>query len=136
MTTIRCHCGEIEVELAGEPIAQFYCHCEDCQAVHGAAYVPAAMYRREDVMIARGTPRRWTYKHTPRAACPSCATRLFAEPPHAPVTGVMALLLPPGLFKPAFHIYCREALLPIHDDLPHYATVPPQFGGSDERASW
>lgn len=45
MTPIQCHCGAIRMELTGDPVAQFYCHCDDCQAVHGAAYVPVVMYR-------------------------------------------------------------------------------------------
>ncbi len=37
---IQCRCGAVELELASEPIVQFFCHCDDCQAVHGAAYAP------------------------------------------------------------------------------------------------
>ena len=42
---IECRCGSVAVELSGAPVAQFYCHCADCQAVHGAAFVPVALYR-------------------------------------------------------------------------------------------
>lgn len=45
-------------------------------------------------------------------------------------------LLPKGLFKPAFHIQCQHALLPVRDDLPHYKGFPPLFGGSDEQVPW
>ena len=34
-----CRCGAAEIEISGEPVAQFFCHCDDCQIVHGAAYV-------------------------------------------------------------------------------------------------
>ena len=37
---VQCRCGEVQLELTGDPTVQFYCHCDDCQAVHGAAYVP------------------------------------------------------------------------------------------------
>jgi len=37
MTEIQCRCGAVWIELTAEPIAQFFCHCDDCQAVHGAA---------------------------------------------------------------------------------------------------
>ncbi len=39
MTKVQCRCGAVEIEISAEPIVQFYCHCDDCQAVHGAAYV-------------------------------------------------------------------------------------------------
>ena len=37
---IACRCGEVRLEVTGDPIAQMDCHCEGCQAVHGGAYVP------------------------------------------------------------------------------------------------
>ena len=27
-TRVQCRCGEAEIELTGEPLVQFYCHCE------------------------------------------------------------------------------------------------------------
>ena len=56
-TEIRCLCGAIRVELSGEPVAQFYCHCDDCQAVHGAPCIPVAMYRVDAAEVAYGTPK-------------------------------------------------------------------------------
>ncbi len=38
MTKVQCRCGAVAVEISAEPIVQFYCHCDDCQAVHGGAY--------------------------------------------------------------------------------------------------
>src|SRR5262245_10345801 len=29
MTTIQCSCGTVKVELTGEPVAQFYFHCDE-----------------------------------------------------------------------------------------------------------
>lgn len=131
MATIECLCGDIEIELTGEPVVQFYCHCDDCQLVHGGAYMPTAVYRTEDVNVVRGEPRVWRLKTTPRYTCPNCGTRLFAEgSPN--LRGVNAYLLPREVFRPALHIYCRYAPLPVMDALPHYSTVPARWGGSDE----
>src|SRR5271169_1902433 len=48
-TRVQCRCGEVEIELTGELLVQFYCHCDDCQAVHGAAYAPIGLsVRRGD----------------------------------------------------------------------------------------
>jgi hypothetical protein len=136
MTEIRCHCGAVRVELRGEPKAQFFCHCDDCQAVHGAAYIPVAMYPADAVSVTRGNPSAWKLRTTPRTTCPECGTRIFAEVAGIGVRGVNGFLLPTGTFKPAFHIQCQHAVRPITDDLPHYKAYPAWFGGSDETMEW
>jgi hypothetical protein len=83
-----------------------------------------------------GDPSNWQLRTTPRTTCRECGTRLFASPLDAPIRGVTASLLPAGRFQPTFHIYCKFALLPIKDDLPHYQTVPARFGGSDAQIEW
>src|ERR1700727_2338842 len=55
MTKVQCRCGVVEIEISAEPIVQFYCHSDDCQAVHGGALCPGIRLfrgRRE------GRPRR------------------------------------------------------------------------------
>ena len=27
---IQCRCGAVELEIASEPLVQFFCHCDDC----------------------------------------------------------------------------------------------------------
>lgn len=136
MTEIECRCGTVRVELSGEPIAQFFCHCDDCQAVHGAAYIPVAMYPADAVKVTRGRPSVWRLRETPRTTCPACGTRIFAEVSQIGVRGVSGLLLPKGAFRPAFHIQCQFAVRPVKDDLPHFKAFPARFGGSDETVDW
>jgi hypothetical protein len=135
-TLIQCLCGAVKMELTGKPIAQLYCHCDDCQAVHGAAYVPAAMYPVPATRLVSGELLLWKRKVTTRATCRECGTRVFAEPPGMGIRGVTATLLPPGRFKPTFHMQCQHALLPIKDGLPHFKSFPAAFGGSDEQVPW
>jgi hypothetical protein len=136
MSQIECLCGGIAVQIEGDPQVQFFCHCDDCQRVHGAAYVPVAMYPAAAVKVTRGQPSSWALKSTPRTTCADCGTRLFAEIPQIGMRCVMASLLPSGAFKPAFHMQCRYAVAPIRDDLPHFAGLPNNFGGSDETMPW
>lgn len=133
---IQCSCGAVKMTLTGAPLAQFYCHCDDCQVVHGAAYVPVALYRAEQTKLVAGTPTEWRRKTTTRATCGECGTRIYAEPQGLGVRSVVAYLLPPSSFRPEFHMQCRHALLPVRDELPHYAGFAPLFGGSDERVEW
>jgi len=132
---IQCRCEAVAIELSGNAVAHFYCHCADCQAVHGAAFVPVALYRSPSVSIAHGELQTWALRTTPRRTCARCGTRMFAEP-NPQVRGVTATLLPVGVFKPTFHINCASALLPIRDDLPHYAALPAKMGGADAFVDW
>lgn len=133
---IQCLCGDVTVELSGEPMAQVYCHCDNCQAAHGAAYVLVAIYPVDAVKVTKGSPTAWAVKRTPRATCARCGTRLFQEPPNFPVRGVNAALLPSGKFKPAWHQQCQHAVLPIRDALPHFKGYPAAIGGTDETVEW
>ena len=128
---VGCLCGEVRISLDGEPLSQLYCHCDDCQAVHGAAYVGVALFPSEAVKIIKGQPVKWTYKSNPRSRCKNCGTILYAEPPGKPFLGVKANLIPSGMFKPACHVQCQHAVLPVVDDLPHYKGFHP-----NETVSW
>jgi hypothetical protein len=136
MTTIACNCGKVKMELTGEPLAQAYCHCKDCQKVHSAAYIGVAMYPIAQTKIVAGEPLMWTLARTPRATCRDCGTRLWAEPVGLGIRGVLATLLPAGTFKPAFHIQCQDAMIPVKDTLPHFKAFPAAFGGSDDKVDW
>ncbi len=135
MVNVQCLCGDIELHLSGEPVVQLYCHCDDCQLVHGAGYVPTAVYRTDDVRIVRGEPSAFRLVVTPRYSCQNCGTRLFTQG-SAALRAVNAYLLPAGTFRPALHIYCKFARLPVIDPLPHYSTVPERWGGSEEVLTW
>lgn len=131
-TSISCLCGSVKLQLHGEPQIQFYCHCDDCQAVHGAAYVGVALFPKSAVSVTHGELTAWTYKTMPRERCPICATQLLGRVPDSDVIGVKANLLPRGMFEPSFHIQCQHAVLPVKDELPHYKGFPAVFGGSAE----
>lgn len=133
---VQCRCGAVQLTISGEPIAQFYCHCDDCQAVHGGAYVPESVYPASAVTVVRGATTAWKLKRNPRVSCAACGTRLFIDVLSFKLRGVNGYLLPTGAFKPQFHVQCQFAVRPVTDDLPHYKSMPPQFRGSEERVDW
>jgi hypothetical protein len=132
---VSCLCGNVRVQIAGKPVEQFYCHCDDCQTASGAPYVAVAVYPNEAVTV-QGELNTLTIRNMPRKWCARCGTRMIGEVVNFDQRGVNALLLPPGEFTPAFHINCGYALLPVKDELPHYKGVPARFGGSDETVDW
>jgi hypothetical protein len=134
-TQVRCGCGVVEVQLTGEPMSQYVCHCDDCQAVHGKAYC-IALYPASAVVVTRGETRAVTLKTSPRTQCSRCGTYLFVEAPGYPYRGVNGDLLPPGVFNAEFHVQCRHAAARIPDELPHYKDRPAKFRGSGELMTW
>lgn len=136
MTLLHCRCGAVAIEVTGEPIAQFFCHCDDCQSVHGAAYAPESAYPADSVTVVKGAPTTWKLKRNPRFTCPDCGTRLFIDVLAIGVRGVNGYMLPPGEFNPTFHMQCQFAVRPVRDDLPYYKARAPQFGGPDETVDW
>ena len=133
---ITCLCGSVQLQLSGKPAAQFYCHCDDCQATSGGAYISVAVYPADAVSHTKGELVAWTLKTMPRKRCAICGTQVLAEVPGGKQIGIKANLLPTGVFKPTFHENCRYAVVPVADELPHYKGYPTEFGGTDDRVGW
>lgn len=133
---VSCLCGALRLHVSAAPLTAFYCHCGDCRAAHGAAYVGVALYRSSAVEAVAGEVATYTLRSLPRAFCPRCGTRLFARVPDTDLTGLVAEHLPEGVFRPDFHIHCREAIAPVRDGLPHYEALPSAFGGTDRTVDW
>ncbi len=119
-----------------EPTLQFYCHCDDCQAASGGAYVSLALFSAHALSVTQGETRVWKLRTLPRERCPTCGTQMFVKLPGQGMFVVKGNLLPKAMQKPEFHMQCRYALAPLKDDLPHYKAVPACFGGTDEMMAW
>lgn len=134
--TLSCRCGSVQLRVDAAPMVQFYCHCDDCRAVTGGAFVPIALFSTDAVAVKGAGTFTWTYKTLPRTRCSTCGTFLFGEPAGLGMRGVSGFLLPADMFKPSFHIHCQHAVLPVKDGLPHFKTLPASFGGTDEEVGW
>ncbi|WP_370453246.1 GFA family protein [Salinisphaera sp. LB1] len=115
---------------------QAYCHCDDCRAAHGAAYVASSAYPATAVRVVHGTPTPIVVKTTQRMRCETCGTHLFSEIPRMGLRSVNAFLLPSKEFNPKLHVQCQHAVLPIVDNLPHFKDFPSEGGGSGELVDW
>jgi hypothetical protein len=132
----QCRCGAVGLKISGEPRVQLYCHCDDCQIAHSAAYVASAVYPASDVEVVRGEPIPVVIKTVERMRCPDCGTHLFSELARVGMRSVNAYLLPKAAFHPQFHVQCQHAVLPVVDQLPHYRSFPAMFGGVEEFVAW
>jgi hypothetical protein len=132
----KCRCGAITLRVSAEPRVQLFCHCDDCRAAHGGAYVAAAVFPAPTVEVTGGEPVATIVRTVHRMRCPDCATHLYSELAPVGMRSVNAFLLPKGAFKPQFHVQCQHAVLPVLDDLPHYKGFPAMFGGAEEFVAW
>jgi hypothetical protein len=130
---VCCPCGAAALTITAPPVSQFYCHCSDCRRIHGGAYAPEALYPANAVSVS-GETVSFMLKTTARISCARCGARLYADLSAFKLKGVNGTLLPG--FKAEFHMHCGEAVLPVRDELPHYAKQPAAFGGEDKLVDW
>ncbi|CAM6129239.1 unnamed protein product [Calypogeia fissa] len=50
-----CHCGRVKFQLSREiPLDAKFCHCTDCQRLHGAPFQWAAIFHKTDINFLHG----------------------------------------------------------------------------------
>jgi hypothetical protein len=107
MHTLTCPCSAVELAVRGTPLAQFYCHCDDCRKMTSGAYAAESVYSGNDVEVTRGGAMVWMLKRNPRYFCAACSGRLFIDIAARNLRGVNGFLLPAEAFRPQFHVNCR-----------------------------
>ena len=85
MTTrhAACNCGQLALEIEGEPVRNSMCHCLACQRRTGAVMSSQARYPRDRVTV-RGRSTAWTRPADSGNAltfhfCPVCGSTVFWE---------------------------------------------------------
>jgi hypothetical protein len=145
----RCRCGEVEIEIVGEPILVAACHCDDCQAgakmieaLPGAprlldeyAGTPSPLYRRDRVRVRQGEDHLRRLKLRPnsptnRVVAGCCNTPLMVTFDNAlHWTPVYFALL--GDAAPKLEMRVNTRFIPkglAHPtDVPSYRTFPISF---------
>ena len=85
-----CHCGQLRLEVTGEPFAVSICHCLACQRRTGSAFGMQAGFKADQVQIAG---RFSDYSRISDEAdrrehafhfCPDCGSQVFYTEPTEP----------------------------------------------------
>src|SRR4029450_3965270 len=85
-----CHCGQLELEVTGEPFAVSICHCLACQRRTGSAFGMQAGFNADQVEIAgRFDDYTRISDEADRKAhvfhfCPDCGSQVFYTEPTDP----------------------------------------------------
>jgi hypothetical protein len=130
-----CHCGAVRYEVRSDPVDAKFCHCRDCQTLHGAPMQWAVIFHKHDVRFTAGVNRlRWyhsarrRFEHTlpGKVSCRSCGTPIADEGRN------MWLAFPtlfdfgarhavPQAFKPTWHIFYSRRVMDVNDGLPKWS---------------
>jgi len=127
-----CHCGGIVFEAELDPAKVGVCHCTDCQALSGSAFVVYAQVPREGFRLTRGQPKIYVKtaesgNRRAQAFCPECGSRLWAAAEKdTPVYNLrVGTLRERAELRPMMQLWCRSAM-PWVDEL---GAVPKQQQG-------
>ena len=128
-----CFCGEVQLEVHGEPVAQGYCHCESCRSWSAAPVNAFTLWKPQSVSVTRGESSIGTFHKTERSHrkyCAKCGGHLFTEHPTWGVIDVYAATIPSFRHTPQLHVNYGETALRLRDGLPKFRDMPKEMGGS------
>jgi hypothetical protein len=129
----RCFCGEVQFEVAGDPVAMGYCHCDSCRQWSAGPVNAFTLWSPAALKVTRGAASIGTYNKTPtsyRKWCTRCGGHLFTDHPQWGVVDVYAAVLPELKFEPGLHVNYQDTVLRIHDGKPKMKDMPAEMGGS------
>lgn len=130
-----CFCGEVQIEVRGEPVGMGYCHCESCRRWSAGPVNAFTLWKPGSVEITHGAERLDSYNRTPastRKWCRTCGGHVLTEHPAMGLTDVFAAVIPDLPFRPGVHVHYQEAVLRIHDGAAKMKDLPKEVGGSGE----
>ena len=128
-----CFCGAVQIEVAGEPAAMGYCHCDSCRRWSAGPVNAFTLWMPGSVRVTRGADQLATYHKTPnsyRKWCRACGGHVLTEHPGLGLVDVYAAVIPSFPFAGAVHVNYQEAVLPVMDGLPKLKDLPAEMGGS------
>jgi hypothetical protein len=79
----RCACGQVTLQISGEPVTTRQCWCRQCQHLAGGGPSHNAMFRSEDVQI-EGRLAQHSYvaasgNTLTQWFCPSCGNHIYGQ---------------------------------------------------------
>lgn len=112
--TASCSCGQLRIQVEGEPRGVGICHCLECQRRTGSAFATLASFSEPFTIVGNATEyvrsgdqgAQFRFRF-----CPVCGTNVFhTEEGHSGSVGVaVGAFADPGFPEPNLSIYeCRK----------------------------
>jgi hypothetical protein len=125
----RCGCNAIAYEVSDEFVAAFSCHCSNCRATTGSAFLPWGEIGREKLSVTKGAGSLMVIGD-PDAAhamrCGACGSLLYWTVHNGNVRVPYGSLIDEPSLKPTAHIFVgsKASWHEIFDDLPQHDEYP------------
>jgi len=125
----RCACNAVAFEVADEFVASYNCHCSNCRATTGSAFLPWGDVAREKLTVTKGTDsllvegdRTTVYS----MRCGKCFSLLYWTPRDGYFRVPYGTLVDEPTLKPEGHMFVgsKAPWFEIRDDLPRYDEYP------------
>lgn len=111
-----CLCGDVRIEVAGDPVTQGICHCRQCQRNCGGSAATFLIYPAQSVTLTQGELRYFDTvgdggSAVARGFCPNCGTPIMSSLEHVDAVRIVKLgaFDDPSFFKPEAVFWTTEA---------------------------
>ncbi len=128
-----CLCGDVKIEVHGDPLWAGHCHCPSCQKAVGAAFATYAGFKKQAVRLSGDTLE--VFRSSPgvtRRFCKKCGSAVSFEGEAWPdeIHLHLVLLDDADMFEPQNHTYVktRQPWVHLQDGLPTSRT----FGSGND----
>ena len=128
-----CLCGNVTYKVEGEPVANFLCHCKNCQKQSGSAFSINLIYPKSQFKLqgdlSTYVDRSKAGRELLRQFCSNCGTPIFSSLPHMPDIIVLKVgtLDDNSAYNPAAEIWCasRQNWVDFKGLYPEFEENPP-----------
>ena len=125
----RCACNAVAFQVADEFVVAFNCHCSNCRAMTGSAFLPWGEIEPEKLTITAGD-ECLTFGGDPdghhSCRCGTCYSLLYWTGYEGKIRIPYGSLIDAPTLKPMAHMFVGSKVpwYEILDDLPQHAEAP------------
>ena len=129
MLTGRCGCEAVGFEVADEFVVAYNCHCSNCRALTGAAFLPVGQIARDKLRVTKGAESLLVQGDPDsgeEVRCSNCFSLLYWAYPDGSLGVPYGTLIDEPTLKPMHHQFVgsKASWYEILDDLPQHDEYP------------
>jgi len=128
-----CHCKNVKFALFAKPMGAQFCHCDDCQKLHGSPAHWSAVFEKEDVLFTTPPENLAFYRTSDQGTTRELPCKITCARCHSPICdeGKNKMLMYPSLidfndrterepFLPERHVFYKMRAIDVHDGNPKF----------------
>jgi hypothetical protein len=125
----RCECNAVGYEVSDEFIVAFNCHCSNCRAMTGSAFLPWGEIEPEKLRVTKGADSLILIGDAHRhhaTRCEKCFSLLYWTGYEGKIRVPYGSLIDEPALKPKAHMFVgsKAPWYEILDDLPQHDEYP------------